>query len=247
MNAVIVALIGAARNLFHPIVLGVLLVPMTGALLIWLGAAWWFWDAWYAWVQTLLSEATGRGWVARLELSRFAGVAATIVLVLMLAQAIIATATLIAALFAMPVLVEHVARRDFPGLERANGGTNLGSFVNAVFALSGFVVLWLATLPAWLFVGPLAVACPWMLSAWLNQRLFRYDALAAHASAAEMQQLFESRFGGLFGLGLVTGLLYFVPLINLAAPVLAALAFTQFGLRELQKMRAEDARVIEGQ
>lgn len=242
MNSVAMALFGATRNLFHPVVLGVLLVPMIGALVVWLGLAWWFWDAWYAWIQTLLTETTGSGWVARLELSRFAGVAATVVLVLILAPAIIATATLIAALFAMPVLVEHVARRDFPDLARANGGTNLGSLVNAVFALGGFVLLWLATLPAWLFVGPLAVALPWMLSAWLNQRLFRYDALAVHASAAEMQQLFESRFGGLYGLGLVTGLLYFVPLINLAAPVFAALAFTQFGLRELQRMRAEEGQ-----
>lgn len=246
MGSVVTALFGATRNMFHPAVLGVLLVPMVGALLVWLGVAWWFWDAWYAWTQTLLSDAVSTGWAAQLELSRFAGVAATVVLVLLLAPAIIATATVIVALFAMPVLVEHVARRDFPSLERAKGGTAVGSLVNALVALGGFALLWIATLPAWLFVGPLAIALPWVLSAWLNQRLFRYDALAEHASVAEMAQLFETRFAGLFGLGLITGLLYFVPVINLAAPVFAALAFTQFGLKELQQLRVADGRVIEG-
>jgi CysZ protein len=219
------------------------LLPMLGALIAWAGIAWFFWDAWTAWIQTGLSDALAGGWAARLDLARFAGVAASAILLLLLAPAVIGTATLIAALFAMPVLVEHVARRDYPALARRKGGTLFGSLSNAVVALAGFAVLWLASLPAWFFVGPLAAALPWVLSAWLNQKLFRYDALSEHASAEEMQRLFETRFGTLFGLGLVTGLLYFVPLVNLMAPVFAALAFTHLGLAELQALRAQEKPV----
>jgi CysZ protein len=247
MNLVTKALIGALRNLFHPVVLGVVLVPMIGAIVAWLGIAWWFWDSWTAWIQSGISEVGSIGWAAHLDLSRFAGAAATVILLLLLAPAIIGTATLIAALFAMPVLVEHVARRDYPALERRKGGTMTGSLLNAFVALGGFALLWIVTLPAWLFVGPLAAAIPWALSAWLNQRLFRYDALSEHASAAEMRLLFESRFGGLFGLGLITGLMYFVPVVNLVTPVFAALAFTQFGLEELQRLRADGGNLIEGE
>lgn len=247
MTAIFRALIGAMRNLFHPVVLGVLLVPMLGAVVVWAGIAWWFWDSWTAWIQSGVSELASTGWAARLDLSRFAGAAASVILLLLLAPAIIGTATLVAAVFAMPVLVEHVARRDYPTLARRKGGTIAGSVFNALVALGGFALLWIAALPAWFFVGPLAAAIPWLLSAWLNQRLFRYDALSEHASATEMRLLFETRFGGLYGLGLITGLLYFVPLVNLVTPVFAALAFTQFGLDELERLRTQRGDFNEGE
>ena len=50
------------------------------------------------------------------------------------------------------------------------------------FALAVFVPLWLVSLVL-LFVPPLYVAASLVLNAWLTQRMFRYDALAEHASA----------------------------------------------------------------
>jgi uncharacterized protein involved in cysteine biosynthesis len=97
------------------------------------------------------------------------------------------------------------------------------------------------TLPLWLFLGPLAVFVPLALSAYLNQRLFRYDALSEHASQEEMQRVFSERFSDLFILGLATGPLYFVPIVNLVAPVFSALAFTCLCLDELARIRAGDA------
>ena len=93
------------------------------------------------------------------------------------------------------------------------------------------------TLPLWL-LGPLAVLLPLLLSAYLNQRLFRYDALSEHADAAEMKQIFESARGRLFLLGLLTGALYFIPPINLIAPILSALAFIHLCLAELESFRS---------
>ncbi|HUU71885.1 MAG TPA: EI24 domain-containing protein [Burkholderiales bacterium] len=231
------ALRDALRNMLHPAILVVMLLPAFAALLLWVGVSWWFWDSWTSGIESVLLSVTSEEWIARLDGSRFAGFAAGLILLLLIAPALMATAMLIAAVFAMPMLVAHVARRDFPGLKRRNGGTFVGGIVNAVVAVGAFALLWLATLPLWLFLGPLAVVIPWALSAYLNQRLFRYDALAEHADAQEMQRVFSERFSDLFVLGLATGLLYFVPLVNLIAPVFSALAFTCLCLNELARIR----------
>lgn len=214
---------------------------MLAAGILWGGLAWWFWDAWSIALERLLEAASNDTWLAHFDLTHFAGVAVTVLIVLLLAPAILATALLIAAVFAMPVLVESVARDAYPSLERRRGGTLVGSVWNAAVALLSFAVLWLAALPAWLFVGPLAAGIPWLLSAQLNQRLFRYDAIGEHASPDEIHRLVEQHWPSLFALGLCTGLLYFVPLLNLIAPVYAALAFIHYGLMALERMRLDEA------
>lgn len=234
------ALRGALRNTFHPAILGVMLLPGVAAIIVWAGLSWWFWDSWSGAIESALISLTSEGWLSRLDASRFAGFAAGLLLLLLIAPAMLATAMLLSAIFAMPVLVSHVARRDFPMLERRRGGTFVGSIVNAVAAVSAFALLWLVTLPLWLFLGPFAVLLPWALSAYLNQRLFRYDALSEHADRQEMQRVFTERFSDLFVLGLMTGLLYFIPFINLIAPVFSALAFTYLCLDELARLRSAE-------
>jgi len=80
-----------------------------------------------------------------------------------------------------------------------------------------------------------------LLSAYLNQRLFRYDALSDHADAAEMKRIFEFARGRLFLLGLLTGALYFIPPINLIAPIFSALAFIHLCLSELESLRSAES------
>lgn len=235
------ALRGALRNLFQPAILGVMLLPAIAALCLWAGLSWWFWDSWSNAIESLLINLTSHGWAAWLDTSRFAGFAAGLILLLLLAPAVMATAMLISAVFAMPMLVAHVSRREFPDLERRSGGTFVGSVVNAVVAVTAFALLWLATLPLWLFLGPLAALVPWALSAYLNQRLFRYDALSEHADQQEMGRIFSERFSDLFVLGLATGLLYFIPVVNLIAPVFSALAFTYLCLDELARIRRTES------
>ena len=142
----------------------------------------------------------------------------------------------------MPVLVRHVAQSNFPGLQLRHGGTLTGSMWNVVTAVGMFLLLWVATLPLWL-LGPLAAPLPVMLSAYLNQRLFRYDALSEHATAQEMKQIFALANKRLFLLGLITGLLYFIPPFNVLAPVYAALAFIHLCLAELATLRASESRL----
>ena len=238
MEAVIRALARAAGSLVHPIILLILLIPMVVAAAVWLGVAWAYWDTWTSAIQSLVMDHTGYSWTARWDLTEVAGVVAVIVVVILLTPAIIITALLIAAIFAMPVLVSHVTRRDYPHLERRQGGTVLGSAWNAFVAIGLFLVLWVVTIPLWL-LGPVAAVLPLMLSAYLNQRLFRYDALSEHASRKEMQRIFVEARGRLFLLGLITGVIYFIPPFNLIGPVFAALAFVHLCLDELARVRVK--------
>jgi len=65
----------------------------------------------------------------------------------------------------------------------------------------------------------------------------RYDALAEHASAGEYRAIVQAAGGRLYGLGLALAVLYYVPLVNLLAPMLSALAFTHLCLGELESLR----------
>lgn len=244
MEAVIRALARAAGSLVHPVILLILLVPMVVAAAVWLGVAWAYWDTWTSAVQSLVMDHTASSWTARWDLTQVAGVVAVVVVVILLTPAIIITALLIAAIFAMPVLVSHVTRRDYPLLERRKGGTTLGSVWNAFVAIGLFLVLWVITIPLWL-LGPVAALLPLMLSAYLNQRLFRYDALSEHASGEEMQRIFIEARGRLFLLGLITGVLYFLPPFNLIGPVFAALAFVHLCLDELAQLREGEKKVAD--
>lgn len=240
MGDIFKALTLALRTLLRPRMLALVLWPMLLALLLWGIAGWFFWDDWVSSASTLVARTEVDDWLMRWELNSVASTLVILLVLSLLMPVVLATALLIAALFAMPVMVRHVATRDFPGLEARDGASFAGSVWNAVVATVVFGVLWVITLPLWLF-GPLAVVIPIALSAYLNQRLFRYDALGEHASRREFEQVLERSGNRLYILGALAGLLHYVPLLNLFSPIYTGLAFIHFCLAELQKLRRETA------
>ena len=206
------------------------------ALLLWLALGVTFWSSFSGWIAQGLDAIGIQAWIADLEPVWVAHGIQALLHLLLFIPLVYLTALVITALFAMPALIRMVAGRDYPELEREQGGGLIGSLWNAVVALLLFIALWIVTLPLWL-IG-VGVIVPFVAAAWLNQRLFRYDALAEHASASEMATLFKSERAGWWGLGLLTGLVQFVPLLNLFGPVLAALAFIHYGLARLARQRS---------
>src|SRR5213592_1376732 len=142
-------------------------------------------------------------------------------------------------IFDMQAMVDHVARRSFPDLERRRGGGVAGSGWNGLVALFGMLGLGVLALPLWL-LPPLWPLIPVAILAWGNQRLLRYDALAEHADPAEMARIFRERRGGLYLLGLQLALLAYVPILGLFAPVIFGLAFIYYLLDALQAARQHD-------
>jgi len=159
-----------------------------------------------------------------------------IALVLAMVPLIYLTAALLVAVFALPMMIERVAREEYGALEQRRGGSNLGSVLNTVWVSALFLVMLVASLPLWLIPG-FGLLVSIALTAWLNARSFGYDALMQHADRAELAALPRSRRDGMFLLGGVCALLAHIPFVNLVAPAFSALAFVHFMLAALNDER----------
>ena len=117
-----------------------------------------------------------------------------------------------------------------------SGGSSIGgSFKNSLIAIGVFIGIWLVTSPLWL-IGA-GVLVPFIAATYLNQRLFRYDALSEHANPEEMKALIKAHRSSWWALGFLTGLIQFVPILNLFAPALTGLTYIHFGLARLSELR----------
>lgn len=236
MESVLRALRLAAVDLFTPPMLLLTLWPMGLALLLWGLLAWLFGAAWQAGLAAFLAATPLQGLALWLGADWLLSYSALFFLVLLWLAAVYLTAVLITSVVLMPGIVRHVAQRRYPGLQALKGGTLVGGVVNSVLALAVFLAAWIALLPFWLF-GPFAAVLSVLLNAWLNRRMFVYDALSEHASAAELAR--ARRQGGwpLLAMSALLGLLYLVPLVNFLAPIYMGLAFTHYGLDALRRER----------
>jgi CysZ protein len=221
------ALVRAVPILFSARILAVVLLPLVAAAAAWGFVGWLMWDWMTLQIVAVLPGANG-GWNA---------FAAGAIAALLLMLAAVLSALVAVAVLAMPVIVATVAEREFATLARRQGGTFAGSVANAVFAIALFLPLWLVSLFL-LALPPLYVVVSLILNAWLNQRLFRYDALALHASRDEMPAVIRAARGRLFVLGLMLAPLALIPFVNLLAPLYAGAAFTYLCLDELAAFRA---------
>jgi CysZ protein len=227
----------AVANLFHPRMLWLMVWPMLVSAAIWGIAAAFLWTR----LAFLIADLIQRGlesavFFAHFDFGDAAFIAANVVLFLLFVPLVYLTALFILGIFGMQEMVDHVASRSFPDLERKHGGGTVGSAWNGVVAFLGVLGLALATLPLW-FLPPLWPLIPLLVFGWLNQRLLRYDALAAHADREEMARLFRSRRGHLYLLGVLLALTAYVPLLGFAAPVLFGLAFIRYLLGALAELR----------
>lgn len=235
MNPILDALAKAFRDLFQFRILWIVIWPILAAVLLWLVLGVTFWDTFSGWIVSGLSSLGIQHWLDGLEPRWVANAIQAILHMILFIPMVFLTALLITAFFAMPALIRLVADRDYPQLKRENGGSIAGNLLNAVLAIVIFIAIWVLTLPLW-FIG-VGVVLPFIAAAYLNQRMFRYDALAEHGSSEEMKILFSKYQSSWWGLGLLTGLLQFVPLLNLFAPALTGLAFIHFGLARLANLR----------
>jgi CysZ protein len=135
-------------------------------------------------------------------------------------------------------MVDHVATRSFPHLERRRGGSTAGSVWNAMVAFGGMLLLFAVSLPLWL-IPVLWPVITLAILTWVNQRLLRYDALAEHADPAEMARVFRERRGPLLMLGFLLALVAYVPFAGFLAPVVFGLAFIRYLLGALESIRQD--------
>jgi uncharacterized protein involved in cysteine biosynthesis len=233
------ALALAGRDLLRGDILWQALWPPLVSFLAWSGVAL---AAWMPLSRWLLGELPGWSW-----LDWLGPWLVHVVLFLCFAPLIYLTTLLLVTTFALPRMMSIVAARDYPDLVRHGppGAAVWGSLGNTLLAGLIFIAGWLLSLPLLLIPGALLVL-PLFWGAWLNQRSFRFDVLAEHATVTERTRVIRDEKSRFWSAGLVTALMAHVPLINLLAPAYAALLFVHLGLSALRGLREKEGVWVSG-
>jgi hypothetical protein len=225
-------------NLLHPRMLWLMVWPMLVSLALWGAAALALWARLALWLAELLQRwlepASG---FLRFDFGGATLIAAHVVLFLLFVPLVYLTALFILGVFGMQKMVEHVAARSYPSLERRHGAGAARSGWNALVTFLGIIALFLVSLPLWI-LPPLWPLIPLVILAWGNQRLLRFDALAEHADRDEMARIFRERRVSLYVLGLLMALAAYVPLLGFLAPVVFGLAYIRYLLGALEAQRS---------
>jgi len=167
---------------------------------------------------------------------------------------------MLVSLFMTPKLVEWVAERRFPLLERKQGGHWWQALAWALGSTLIALVVLVLSIPLW-FIPPLVLVVPPLVWGWLTYRVMAFDALAEHASQAERQAVLTRFRMPLLGMGVVCGVMgaapsvvwasgvVFVALFWLLVPLaiwiyalvfaLSSLWFAHFCLAALEQLRRE--------
>ena len=235
MSHILNALTLAVRDLLKFKMVWITVWPLLTASLLWLAIGWLFSDNLSEMMFLVFAEFGFREWMEDQAPGWLTSSIQWLLNMLVFIPLVIVTTLIITAVFSMQELINHVAKRQYHDLKYQSGGTVLGGIVNTFYAIFFYIIIWIVTLPLWaLGIG---IIVPFIAAAYLNQQLFRYDALSEHASPDEIKQLLASSRFSLWSLGLLTGFLQYIPVINFFAPSLTALAFIHYELARLEKKR----------
>lgn len=220
----------AARDLLRPEILLHALWPPLVAFAGWSAVAWFAWQPAAAWIVAELPDWAWLNWLGPWL--------AHVVVFFIFAPLVYVTVLLLVAVFALPRMMALIALRDYPDVSRQGSAQAAlwGSIANTVVAGAIFLVGWLITLPLLLIPGAVLVV-PLFWAAWLNQRAFRFDALAEHALPAERVAVIQRERNSLYLGGLVGALIAHVPVLNLLALAYTALLFVHLCLGALRDLR----------
>lgn len=230
MHELLTAFGKAARDLTRGDILWHVLWPPVVAAALWGAVGVLIWAHGLALMAQIVPQLPWSGW------EWIAHWAAVFLLLAAFATLIYLTALLLVAVIALPYLINYVAAHDYPDLARHGENAFWRSLGNTLAAGSVFLLGGLLSLPLLLVPGVILVL-PLLWTAWLNQRTFRVDAVAEHATQAELKYLTTNNKPTFYLAGGGCAVLAHVPLVQLVAPVFTALVFVHLGLAALREQR----------
>ena len=260
----------AAAYCLHPQVIALSILPLliTGGLAAGLGYL--YWEPALAEVRATLEGwavlTTVFQWLESVGGGGFKNVLAPLIIVALAIPLIVVLSLLLVAMLMTPAIVNLVAGRRFPQLERLHGAGFLQSaFWSLSFTLLALVAL-VVSIPFW-FVPPLILVLPPLIWGWLTYRVLSFDVMAEHASSEERKQIMREHRWPLLAMGVVAGylgaapslvwavsatMLIFAPLLIVVAVwiytlvfAFSALWFAHYTLAALQALRAAQRPVLE--
>ena len=214
----------AVAYCLHPRVIALSVAPLLIASALAFALGYFFWEPAVDGIRATLGSwrliDMLLGWLDYVGAAGFRSVMAPLLVLALALPVIVVLSLLLVALLMTPALVRMVAARRFAGLECKRGATlwqsvgwSLWHGLLALFAL-------LVSLPFWL-IPPLVLIVPPLIWGWLGYKVFAFDVLAEHASAAERRRLMREHKVPLLLMGVITGYLGAAPAAIWAIGVMA--------------------------
>ncbi|MGQ9724647.1 MAG: EI24 domain-containing protein [Tepidimonas sp.] len=225
----------------HPRVIALSLLPLVLMVASAFALGYLFWDravdAVLAWLQTWSLVEFALGWLDSVGLGALRAVVAPLLVLVIATPLLVVFALLLVAFLMTPAMVDLVAQRRFPDLQRRRGGGFLGSVGWSLWSTVLALLMLAASVPFWL-IPPLVLVLPALIWGWLTYRVFTYDALAEHASVDERRTLMARHRVPLLVMGVIAGLISAAPSVLWAsgamyialAPLLVPLAIWIYAL-----------------
>ena len=256
----------AVAYCLHPRVIALSLLPLALIALVATGLGWFYWDTTVAtvsgWLEASSLVASFGRWLQDMGMGGLKDALAPLVIIFTLTPLVVVLVLVFVAVLMAPAIVNLVARRRFPALERKHGASFLRSVLWSVGSMLLALLALVVSVPLWL-IPPLILLLPPLIWGWLTYRVMAFDALADHASGEERREIFRRHRTWLLVIGLGTGYLGAAPSIVWASgwffaaaffvliPVaiwiytlvfaFSSLWFTHYGLGALEQLRAQEA------
>jgi len=230
----------AMMSQLQPRMLLALLLPFAAALIAMLFFARFLWEPVSDWLNLFVTQSelmtNMEGWMADVGLFSLTVYVVHILVFVIMITAGSSIGLLIAAVLVMPMVVGHVARTDYPGLERRGSQVFVSSLVNSLKVGAIFIVGWVITLPFWL-IPPVAVLLHVFWWAYAFTHMLRFDALVEHATLQERAQVIARTRSGGWLIGTICATINLIPLTWIVLPVFTSLVYAHHGLYALAQER----------
>ncbi len=198
----------------HPKVILLSLAPLVVAIGATGVLAYFFWqraqEALLSVLDASVFVASLAAWLSAVGLPSLKAMLAPLILIVVLTPLVVVCTVLLVSAVMAPALVQVVAHRRFPTLERRGAASLFASLAWTLISCFLALVATIITSPMWI-VPPLVLILPPAIWAWLTYRVMAFDALAQHASSAERQTIFTKHKGALITMGFVVGFLGATP------------------------------------
>jgi hypothetical protein len=226
LRPVLTAFGRALRSQFSGRMIVLSAVPFVLSVALWSGVLYTglqpLFDAIQAFFDNHNGFQTSSGMLGMLGMGFLKTVIVPLLAMLLLLPLMIVTALVFIGVAALPAIVRHVSARQYPELEKKQGGSFVGSVKTNLGGMLVFLPIWLLTLPLY----PLSVAVQVVLWGWLTAHVMSYDALADHASEDERRELKRRHRTPLMVIGIVSGVAGALPgLVWIGGTVLSVVLF----------------------
>jgi CysZ protein len=235
MKTMLNILLNSLKDVIRPKILSVIFLPFFGSFFIWGLVTWASWD----WILSLGFKLYNLAIMQRFVemLSPFfamtadplAAVTAAVFIVVFILPAALITALFITSLVLVPLFVAELRRTEFPELLKTSNSIFTGTGTSLSYSLKYFLS-WVASLPFWIAFPFGALFIPFILLAWFNSRLFAWEVMSEISTPNQAKIFIRQNSKRLFLIGILTAFLYYIPILNIVAPVITSAVFARFCL-----------------